>query len=274
MNSANKHNAADQRVYKLLDEKFRLFDGVFGASDEVLGAVESGVDFEKRIAAIYQRCRTPEQIQYEFDQLQRELEIAALEPLVGRSGWLVCTLRALETEDRLVFSGVTDDGMALNETPCRRLFDLPVRQDGPCSIPPATAATLEATQAHRCQTLLEEITTRNGQWFDTEMDKLDQWAEDRRASLRAELTELDDALKDAKKAARLAPCPRNWSCSVRRVRLKPVVMTLGEPTTRPAVRSTRRRMCCSTRSASGWHSTSNTNRSSPCIGRWSKTETR
>ena len=78
-NFLNKSNAADRRVYELLDEKFRLFSGVFGASDEVLGAVESGVDFEKRIAAIYQKCRTPEQIQFEFDQLQRELdaEIAA-----------------------------------------------------------------------------------------------------------------------------------------------------------------------------------------------------
>ena len=74
VNFLNKNNAADQRVYELLDEKFRLFNGVFGASDEVLGAVESGVDFEKRIAAIYQKCRTPEQIQFEFDQLQQELE--------------------------------------------------------------------------------------------------------------------------------------------------------------------------------------------------------
>ena len=40
----------------------------------MLGAVESGVDFEKRIAAIYQKCRTPEQIQFEFDQLQQDLE--------------------------------------------------------------------------------------------------------------------------------------------------------------------------------------------------------
>lgn len=74
VNFINKSNAADLRVYELLDEKFRLFNGVFGASDEVLGAIESGVDFEKRIAAIYQQCRTPEQIQFEFDQLQRELE--------------------------------------------------------------------------------------------------------------------------------------------------------------------------------------------------------
>ncbi len=74
VNFLNKTNAADQRVYELLDQKFRLFNGVFGASDEVLGAVESGVDFEKRIAAIYQRCRTPEQIQFEFDFLQKQLE--------------------------------------------------------------------------------------------------------------------------------------------------------------------------------------------------------
>ncbi|MDZ7618083.1 MAG: hypothetical protein U1E05_13850 [Patescibacteria group bacterium] len=62
------------KTYELLDEKFRLFSGVFGASDEVLGSIESGVDFEKRIAGIYQKCRTPEQIQFEFDQLQRELD--------------------------------------------------------------------------------------------------------------------------------------------------------------------------------------------------------
>ena len=47
VNFLNKSNAADVRVYQLLVEKFRLFDGVFGASDEVLGAIESGVDFEK-----------------------------------------------------------------------------------------------------------------------------------------------------------------------------------------------------------------------------------
>jgi len=74
VNFLNKNNAADQRVYELLAEKFKLFDGVFGASDEVLGAVESGVDFEKRIAAIYQQCRSPEQIEFEFSRLQRELE--------------------------------------------------------------------------------------------------------------------------------------------------------------------------------------------------------
>lgn len=74
VNFLNRNNAADQRVYRLLDEKFKLFNGVFGASDEVLGAIESGVDFEKRIVGIYQKCRTPQQIEFEFDRLQTDLE--------------------------------------------------------------------------------------------------------------------------------------------------------------------------------------------------------
>lgn len=79
INFLNRSNEADVRVFQLLDEKFRLFDGVFGASDEVLGAIESGVDFEKRVADIYQNCRTPGQIKQAFDALQRELneQIAA-----------------------------------------------------------------------------------------------------------------------------------------------------------------------------------------------------
>jgi adenine-specific DNA-methyltransferase len=73
VNFLNQNNQADQRVFELLDKKFKLFEGVFGASDEVLGAIESGVDFEKRIARIYQDCRTPDEIRESFARLQDEL---------------------------------------------------------------------------------------------------------------------------------------------------------------------------------------------------------
>ncbi|MGV8040222.1 MAG: SNF2-related protein [Thermoanaerobaculaceae bacterium] len=333
VNFLNRTNAADQRVYQLLDEKFRLFDGVFGASDEVLGAVESGVDFEKRIAAIYQRCRTPEQIQYEFDQLQRELEeqitqgqrdaremlldnfdqevvekvrieaqdvldrfnerlwrltrhllcdyahfedaahsfmlhtnpfagepihpgpyrmgrrtddantyrvghplarrvlvlgqqldtppaeltfhlgtgglgAATLQSLVGRRGWLSCrrvTASAMETEDHLFFVGTLDDGELLDDAACRRLLDLPATVQARCAVPPPVAAKLDAGHNARERALRDELTARNGRWFDLEMDKLDRWAEDRRVSLKVTLEELDEALKAAKKDARFAP---------------------------------------------------------------------
>jgi superfamily II DNA or RNA helicase len=333
VNFLNKTNAADQRVYELLEQKFRLFDGVFGASDEVLGAVESGVDFEKRIATIYQRCRTSAQIQFEFDQLQRELEgqisagqraareklldnfdqevvekvrlqsvdvldryherlwrltrhvlrdhaqfddegygfvlhsnpfpgetihpgpyrmgrqddganayrvghplaqrvlavaaegrtpqaalafdyrgsgknIAVLEPLAGRGGWLACaqlSVRSTDAEDHLLFVGVTDDGEALDDSQCRRLFDLTASVERTVESGAPTAAALrEGLDAQR-MAVVEGLALRNGRWLDLEMDKLDRWAEDRRAGLKATLGELEDALKAAKRAARLAP---------------------------------------------------------------------
>jgi len=333
VNFLNKNNAADQRVYELLDEKFRLFSGVFGASDEVLGAVESGVDFERRIASIYQKCRTPEQIQFEFDQLQQELEaeidqgqrdareklldnfdqevvekvriqshdfldrfndrlwlltryllapyarfedgdysfmlernpfpgetihpgpyrmgknvedantyrvghplarrvlewgmaltvtpgevvfdysrsnkkIAILERLVNQSGWLCCSrfsVSALESEDHVIFTGITDNGGTLDEAECRRLFDLPGKEQSGTDVPERTINALGEATSLRRQELLDALAAKNGYWFDTEMEKLDRWAEDRRVGLKTELEELDQEIKETKKAARLAP---------------------------------------------------------------------
>jgi len=73
VNFVDRSNEADARVYQLLAEKFQLFEGVFGASDEVLGAIGSGVDFERRIADIYQNCRDPQAIRASFEQLQLDL---------------------------------------------------------------------------------------------------------------------------------------------------------------------------------------------------------
>jgi superfamily II DNA or RNA helicase len=333
VNFLNKTNAADQRVYQLLDQKFQLFNGVFGASDEVLGAVESGVDFEKRIAAIYQKCRTPVQIAFEFDQLQKELEtdiaegqqdareklldnfdqevvekvkvqshnvldrfnrqlwlmtkhvldghanfqdadysftlhdnpftgetihpgpyrigknvedantyraghplaqrvlgrakaaptpikevvfdlsdsgknIAILTPLVGQQGWLRATrlsVVALETEDHVLFSAFADDGTALDDAQCRRFFDLLSKEAGALTPPADVVSRLDKLASETRQSTLEEMSARNGQWFDIEMDKLEHWAEDRRATLKGELDELDESLKAARKSARTAP---------------------------------------------------------------------
>jgi hypothetical protein len=73
INFLNRSNAADVRVFEILSQKFSLFEGVFGSSDEVLGAIEDGVDFERRILDIYQSCRSPEDIKAAFDALQDEL---------------------------------------------------------------------------------------------------------------------------------------------------------------------------------------------------------
>ena len=74
VNFLNRRNAADERLYGLLSEKLALFDGVFGSSDEVLGALGSGVDFERRVLEIYQSCRSGEEVDRAFAALQADLD--------------------------------------------------------------------------------------------------------------------------------------------------------------------------------------------------------
>lgn len=74
INLLNTDNEADKRVYEILSKKFELFEGVFGASDVALGALESGVSFEKRILAIYQNCGTVREVKKAFAELNRQLD--------------------------------------------------------------------------------------------------------------------------------------------------------------------------------------------------------
>lgn len=74
INLLNTTNAADRRVYEILSRKFELFDGVFGASNIALGILESGINFEREVLEIYQRCNTAAEFKREFDKLDKKLD--------------------------------------------------------------------------------------------------------------------------------------------------------------------------------------------------------
>ncbi|MFZ5675699.1 MAG: SNF2-related protein [Pseudomonadota bacterium] len=82
VNFLNLKNHAEQRIHQLLDLKFNLFKGVFGASDEVLGVIERGVDIERRIFQIVQSARTESEIDAAFDKLQEELQAQISEQML------------------------------------------------------------------------------------------------------------------------------------------------------------------------------------------------
>jgi len=96
VNFLNLKNRAEQRVYELLSQKFSLFQGVFGASDEVLGAIESGVDIERRILEIVQSARNETEINAAFDKLQEDLQAQISEQVLD------ARKRLLETVDERV----------------------------------------------------------------------------------------------------------------------------------------------------------------------------
>lgn len=72
INFINNSNRVEQRIYELLNSKFNLFNEVFGASDEVLGALDNVTNIDKSISEIYAKCRTEEEIDTAFDELQKE----------------------------------------------------------------------------------------------------------------------------------------------------------------------------------------------------------
>jgi len=100
INFFNERNRADERVLELLAVKFKLFDGVFGASDEVLGSIESGVDIERRILDIYRSCRTPAQIDAAFVALGQAMKPAIDERMAHTRSQLLEVFDA-EVHERL-----------------------------------------------------------------------------------------------------------------------------------------------------------------------------
>jgi SNF2 family DNA or RNA helicase len=220
VNFLNQKNEADRRVFELLDQKFKLFEGVLGTSDEVLGAIESGVDFEKRIAAIYQRCRKPDETEAAFNQLQQELSLEIneamtqtrrklldiLEALLGQCGCLslsVLTVEALnQTEDYLIFSAVTDNGQVLEEDAARKLWSLPGQIKDLSG--PMTPSRLDEITQHRLRSIQQQIAERNAAFFEAEAKKLDGWAEDLKVVLERDIKEFDRQIKEAKRAATAA----------------------------------------------------------------------
>ena len=72
---------------------------MFGASDEVLGAIERGVDIERRILEIVQSARTETEINAAFDQLQDDFKAQISEQVLD------ARKRLLENVDEKVIDG-------------------------------------------------------------------------------------------------------------------------------------------------------------------------
>lgn len=340
INFVNQRNYADQRVLELLTQKFRLFDGVFGASDDILGSIESGVDFEKRIQAIYDTCRTQQAIAQAFDELQQQLEadithrlretqqlllenfdedihdllkikldqaeqrldkvtrwfwaltrhqlannaefnetehsfnlaksisegapagsyellrlngeartisshshtyrlshplgehvieqgrtthtpiaglifdyqqhdakVAVAEQLQGEAGWLslnLLTIDALQTDQYLVFTGLTDDGVLLDGEVCQKLFNLPGKV-AETAVNTATQPEILATQSQRqLDATLSQAMEANNKFFQEERQKLEKWADDKVLSAEQALQDTKARIKALKRESRQA----------------------------------------------------------------------
>jgi len=340
INFINERNQADQRVLELLTDKFKLFNGVFGSSDEVLGQIESGIDFEKRILEIYESCRSHSEIEAAFKRLQEELEseinkkvkatqqlllehfdedihdilklqldeanqrldkvsrwfwlltqhmldqqadfdsknytfdlheqvlpdapmgkyqlmrkgplpshntdekqhahiyrlthvlgehvldtgraieapkalvafdyanhgtkISIIEKLQGQSGWLnlkLLRVEAFQTEEYLVFGGLTDDGETMDREACQKLFACAGSAASTHEIEPDS---LKSISKRHVQSQLSRVFEANNQFFDVEREKLEKWADDKVLAAEQSLRDTKAKIRSLKRESRLA----------------------------------------------------------------------
>ena len=144
-----------------------------------------------------------------FDYSSNPLIISILQNIVNKSGWLIAknlTVSTFETEDYIILSGITDDGLVLEPEQCTRLFSLnAIQENNTVEIPTEINNQLVQGVLIQQNAILEDVGVRNVAYFELELEKLDNWGDDKRNSLKVTLKELDDLIKDLKKQVRLAP---------------------------------------------------------------------
>ncbi|MBC8432858.1 hypothetical protein [Desulfobacula sp.] len=141
-----------------------------------------------------------------FDYTNVHNRIAILEDLVGQEGFLAVynlTVSALESEDYIIHVGLTGAGEELDSDQCMRLLSIPVKSEKPVNSS-LNIMDLDNIQKKKQAEILDNIATKNAEFFEEEMDKLDKWAEDKRNSLRLNLKEFDENIKENKREARIA----------------------------------------------------------------------
>jgi hypothetical protein len=160
---------------------------------------------------IIEKCKdlaTPE-AELVFNYSETGRIISVVEPLCDKGGWLTVqklTVTAFETEDHVLLAGVTDDGKPLDDEQCRRLLTLSASENAlPDAGENAHKNQLDDLLNVNRQTIFDGLEKKNASYFEGELDKLDRWGEDQRASLKLVLKELEDQIKDTRRNARLAP---------------------------------------------------------------------
>ena len=88
----------------------------------------------------------------------------------------------------------------VEEDVARRLFSLPAAMGS--RVPrEGDTSPLDRLTSEQQQRIQARISSRNGELFEAEADKLDGWADDLKLGLEREIKELDKQIKDARKGA-------------------------------------------------------------------------
>ena len=134
-------------------------------------------------------------------------KVSTLQALRGQSGWLALSVLSVDAlgmvEDYLLLAGTTHAGEALHEEDAEKLLRLPAQVlDDDLFMTPPSGLDIELVRLENQH--IVAVNTRNLGYFDTEVQKLDAWADDLKVGLENEVKELDRDIKDVRRTATVA----------------------------------------------------------------------
>ncbi|WP_404471068.1 NERD domain-containing protein [Vreelandella venusta] len=128
-----------------------------------------------------------------FNYQSHDTKLSQVEALLGQSGWLTLqrlTFTAFEITEQLLFNGMTDTGVPLDQELCEKLMTVEAKGALYTTDQSPPEALAENSQRH-CQSITAELLDANQRLFNEERDKLEKWADDK-------LLAAEEALKNTK----------------------------------------------------------------------------
>jgi len=162
----------------------------------------------------------PAELVFSYDKL--EGEYAILRPYIGKSGTLQVNKLTLcyagIEEEHLLVAAITDARTVIPADDAERLLRIPASLGNvPAPIDAdALSEQLEKQQAQKTQ----ETEQKLEQYYEQENTKLERWADDRRQALQLTIDELDQEIKELKRASRQLPSLQDKLAAKRQIKQK------------------------------------------------------
>ena len=168
-----------------------------------------GLPLVQQMIARYKNSELPIR-EVDFYYSKTEGRTALLEELIGKEGTMLVeklSIDSFEQEDHLLIACRCETGEWVYPEIAERMLMLPAKEIESASIDVSVSQLLQDKIEEMQNGIVTESAERNNTFFDEEMDKLDNWADDMKLGLEKEISDLDNEIRlrksEAKKLSRL-----------------------------------------------------------------------
>ncbi|HJX51053.1 MAG TPA: ATP-dependent helicase, partial [Candidatus Nanoarchaeia archaeon] len=138
---------------------------------------------------------------------QHPVKISVIEELKGKSGWLILQHLIIDSFDReeyLLFSSIDNNGNALDQETCEKLFHCNAVMQEHVIIPHEIEERLLSDADRHTKATINKSLERNNMHFNEAREQLEKWADDLILAAEKELGDTKEQIKLFRRQARQA----------------------------------------------------------------------